>query len=302
MRSALLTLLVAGCTVSFPPEAPEPPPVEPERPQEPVSKLERPPEPVPAPVPHEPDVTAQAEEQRVNHAPWEWPMPGSFGMRMDSGGAGWFGARRGPTRKHSGIDLLADIGVPVMAVCPGVYRGETRAPYGNLVQLVCPLPFGGYVSVLYAHLEAIKTRVGPLSEWVPVQPGSVIGFVGKSGNASGKKIQPHLHLEMLVHGYEADALAEQHLLRGRSPGENAFYGVLESKLVSCLGDVKPGKRGYHSGHKFDPFLLLACWADRPKLEALEPPVSEAARPYTDYYSGVDDFEQRATILENGPTR
>jgi murein DD-endopeptidase MepM/ murein hydrolase activator NlpD len=60
--------------------------------------------------------------------------------------------------------------------------------YGNTIVL----QHGGNISTLYGHLS----RFGSARVGARVQQGDVIGYVGKSGLATG----PHLHYEYRVNG------------------------------------------------------------------------------------------------------
>src|SRR5687768_968280 len=118
-----------------------------------------------------------------------------LGVRADDGGKGWFLAPRAHG-KHNGIDFLAPVGTPVLAACDGKAKSDARGGYGNVVQLVCKLPdrLGGdeglHASFFYAHLD----KSVPPKGWTNVRAGQKLGTVGKTGNAAGKKIKPHLHL------------------------------------------------------------------------------------------------------------
>ncbi|OHA26330.1 MAG: hypothetical protein A3C06_04800 [Candidatus Taylorbacteria bacterium RIFCSPHIGHO2_02_FULL_46_13] len=88
---------------------------------------------------------------------------------------------------HNGIDLRASIGTPVKAALDGVILGagdtDTVCPgssYGKWVVIKHP----NGLSTLYAHLSVIS-----VSEGVAVSAGSVIGYSGVTGYATG----PHLH-------------------------------------------------------------------------------------------------------------
>ncbi|MGA7987251.1 MAG: M23 family metallopeptidase [Candidatus Dormiibacterota bacterium] len=85
---------------------------------------------------------------------------------------------------HSGIDLAAARGTPVMATLPGVATVILSATgYG----LHVVIDHGGGLSSLYGHLDTVTIASGEY-----VSGGAVIGTVGSSGNASG----PHLHFEI----------------------------------------------------------------------------------------------------------
>jgi murein DD-endopeptidase MepM/ murein hydrolase activator NlpD len=95
-------------------------------------------------------------------------------------------ARRHPilkiTRPHHGIDYAAPVGTPLWAVADGkvIYRGWAGG-FGNLVKI---RHSNGYISY-YAHLSRFARG---LSVGSTVQQKQVIGYVGKSGLATG----PHV--------------------------------------------------------------------------------------------------------------
>lgn len=107
---------------------------------------------------------------------------------------GTFGYTRfkddGRTRKfHGGIDLCAPIGTDCYAIAAGrvvvVGKGDD---FGNYVIASASLNGRKYFTV-YAHLS--KTLV---TEGAKVQPGTVIGKTGATGNSS--PAYPHLHFEV----------------------------------------------------------------------------------------------------------
>ncbi|HEY8520528.1 MAG TPA: peptidoglycan DD-metalloendopeptidase family protein [Gammaproteobacteria bacterium] len=92
-------------------------------------------------------------------------------------------------RAHRGVDYAAPTGTPIRAAGDGkvIFRG-TQGGYGNTVIL----QHGNNVTTLYGHLSKFAApRVGSR-----VRQGEVIGYVGKSGLATG----PHLHYEYRVNG------------------------------------------------------------------------------------------------------
>lgn len=113
-----------------------------------------------------------------------WPARGSF----TSG----FGMRRHPIfgvrRMHSGVDIAAPRGTPVLAAWGGVvlYTGWFGG-YGKIVIV----DHGEGLSTLYAHLSSILTSPGQ-----HVRKGHVIGRVGSTGYSTG----PHVHFEIRVNG------------------------------------------------------------------------------------------------------
>jgi len=62
------------------------------------------------------------------------------------------------------------------------------------------------------HPDGLQTFYGHLSNWAiapagKVKKGELIGFVGRTGNASGKYIEPHLHFEIRRDGQAQDPRA-----------------------------------------------------------------------------------------------
>jgi murein DD-endopeptidase MepM/ murein hydrolase activator NlpD len=95
-------------------------------------------------------------------------------------------------RPHTGIDIVAPMGTPVVASGNGRvssvgYQGE----YGLMVEV----DHGYGLVTRYAHLSKARVRVGQT-----VARGDTLGNVGQSGLATG----PHLHYEVLVNGQPAN--------------------------------------------------------------------------------------------------
>ncbi|MCC6905726.1 MAG: M23 family metallopeptidase [Anaerolineae bacterium] len=88
---------------------------------------------------------------------------------------------------HSGVDLAAVVGTPVLASDSGVvvFAGWVDASwgYGQLVVL----DHGNGWTTYYAHLSSVGVGCGQF-----VGKGGYVGGVGSTGNSSG----PHLHFEM----------------------------------------------------------------------------------------------------------
>jgi murein DD-endopeptidase MepM/ murein hydrolase activator NlpD len=91
-------------------------------------------------------------------------------------------------RAHTGIDIVAPPGTPVVASANGrVSSAGHRGEYGLLVEV----DHGHGVTTRYAHLSRASVRVGQT-----VERGQQIGAVGSTGLSVG----PHLHYEVLVNG------------------------------------------------------------------------------------------------------
>ncbi|MDP3791900.1 MAG: M23 family metallopeptidase [Candidatus Omnitrophota bacterium] len=122
--------------------------------------------------------------------------PSKMVVRNDAHGDGEFGSKRRNGRSHSGIDILAPTGTPVYAAKSGTaFKAEVPTGYGKYVMIYHP---GGY-----------QTYYGHLADWAikPVQrvnKGDLIGYVGKTGNAASKSMQPHLHFEIRKEGEPQD--------------------------------------------------------------------------------------------------
>ncbi len=99
-------------------------------------------------------------------------------------------------RRHVGVDYAAPAGTPVHAAGDArvVFVGR-KGGYGRTVIL----GHGGGYSTLYAHLSRFARG---LRRGTRVRQGRVIGYVGRSGLATG----PHLHYEFRIHGVHRDPL------------------------------------------------------------------------------------------------
>jgi murein DD-endopeptidase MepM/ murein hydrolase activator NlpD len=94
-------------------------------------------------------------------------------------------------RRHQALDIMAPLGTPVIAAAAGrVEKLHISKAGGNTVYIRSP---DRRVIYYYAHLD----RYAPaLAEGAVVRPGTVLGTVGFTGNAS--PTGPHLHFAIMV--------------------------------------------------------------------------------------------------------
>lgn len=129
----------------------------------------------------------------LKHAHYAWrllsmPEPTAIAMPIANLKRGaWIDtwhAPRAPGRRHEGIDIFAKKGTPIMATTEGIItrRGQNSLG-GNVVWLLGP----GGQHHYYAHLDSFANP----ASGDRVQPGTVIGYVGNTGNA--RTTPPHLH-------------------------------------------------------------------------------------------------------------
>ena len=103
-----------------------------------------------------------------------------FGMR-DTGIAG-------ASTYHQGVDLSANAGTPIVASRGGTV---TVATYGNSAGYYVTINHGDGFSSIYMHMSNFVVSAGQ-----KVSQGQTIGYVGKSGVASGY----HLHFGIAYNG------------------------------------------------------------------------------------------------------
>lgn len=165
----------------------------------------------PAPLPP----ISEERETLVAGVPTGDPVPGG---RLTSP----WGWRLHPVLKrpqfHKGVDYSAPAGTPVLATADGTvaFAGK-RGNYGRLIRL----EHGGDIATGYAHLQdfAKGLKVG-----AKVRKGDVIGYVGRSGLATGN----HLYYEVFAGGKQIDPL------HGRADASNHMSDSENKRLRQAL--------------------------------------------------------------------
>jgi murein DD-endopeptidase MepM/ murein hydrolase activator NlpD len=136
-------------------------------------------------------VLSKSSEERLWKAPFVLPVQGEI--------LSPFGARRvlnqEPRNPHSGVDLRAEEGAPVLAPSEAVVA-LTDEHFFSGKSIV--LDHGVGVFTMYFHLSEIRVIVGQ-----KVAQGEAIGKVGKTGRATG----PHLHWGVRILGNRVDPLS-----------------------------------------------------------------------------------------------
>jgi murein DD-endopeptidase MepM/ murein hydrolase activator NlpD len=121
-----------------------------------------------------PDVVAS----RLFPVDLSWPLDGHVTSP--------FGMRRG--RLHAGVDIKGFRGDPIIAAADGqVLLAKRKRAYG----VVAIVGHDHDTQTLYAHMLRLAVREGQF-----VKAGDILGYVGRSGRATGY----HLHFETRVAG------------------------------------------------------------------------------------------------------
>ena len=122
-----------------------------------------------------------------------WPLPGYYTL------SSLFGGRihpiTGRPNNHTGIDIPAPGGTPIVAAKSGVVtKSLHKGSYGSYVVI----SHSDGTSTLYAHMSRRAVSAGQT-----VKQGQVIGYVGHTGSATGD----HLHYEVRVGGSRRDPVS-----------------------------------------------------------------------------------------------
>lgn len=143
-----------------------------------------------------------AEKTKMLGALASWSQPKDTTTRFQRPAPGPysspFGLRRffndQPRKPHSGLDIAAAKGTPILAPAPGVVMdaGDYFFNGRNLI-----LDHGRGLITMYSHMERIDVKVGD-----QVRTGDRLGTVGSSGRATG----PHLHWTVSLNNARVDPM------------------------------------------------------------------------------------------------
>ncbi len=132
-------------------------------------------------------------------------------------------------RAHKGVDYAASTGTKIKSTGDGkiVFRGR-KGGYGRVVIV----QHGQKYSTLYAHMSNYRKgqKVGQ-----HVKQGTVIGYVGKSGLATG----PHLHYEFRVNSVHRNPLTVK--LPNTQPIKKSLLAEFKKQTQPLLAQLNKAK-------------------------------------------------------------
>jgi murein DD-endopeptidase MepM/ murein hydrolase activator NlpD len=131
----------------------------------------------------------------------------------------------GKRRPHQGVDYAAATGTPVAASGDGtvVFVGR-KGGYGNTIIL----KHYDHYTTLYGHLSRFHKG---LRKGHHVKQGQIIGYVGKTGLATG----PHLHYEFRIGGVHKDPVTVK--LPGSPPMERRYLADFYAKTARVVAQL-----------------------------------------------------------------
>lgn len=133
---------------------------------------------------------------------------------------------RAKGRVHQGVDLFAAEGTPVVAVSDGFVK---RLSYGSRPGWYAVVRHADGIESWYLHLDGDSADGKPFPPDLVVgdfvSAGTVIGFVGDSGNAAGT--EPHVHFELHDRGRRVNPYDELVDASKRLVELERFSGLIE---------------------------------------------------------------------------
>lgn len=141
-------------------------------------------------------------------------------------------------RAHKGVDYAAKTGTPIKTTGNGkiIFKGH-KGGYGRVIII----QHGQRYSTLYAHLSKYR---GGLKKGSKVNQGQVIGYVGKSGLATG----PHLHYEFRVNGAHRNPLTVK--LPHDRPIKKALMADFKIQTTPLLAQLELAKKTLLAKNEF----------------------------------------------------
>lgn len=128
-------------------------------------------------------------------------------------------------RAHKGVDYAAPHGTPIRATANGkIDFAGNKGGYGRTVVI----KHGDSYSTLFAHMSRYARGI---KKGVKVRQGQTIGYVGKTGLATG----PHLHYEFRVNGVHKNPLKID--LPQAIPIEKKYIADFKSKAAPLLAQL-----------------------------------------------------------------
>lgn len=143
-------------------------------------------------------INRESKEMGQAFLSWNDSLTPVFSMQIPVTGvkSSSFGLKRffnGQARNpHSGMDIAADEGTPILAPAPGVILATGNYFFnGNTIIL----DHGHGLISLYCHMNTIDVDIG-----AQVETGEQIGRVGQTGRVTG----PHLHWSINLNNTRVD--------------------------------------------------------------------------------------------------
>jgi len=188
-----------------------------------------------------------------------------------------FGAPRdGGRRQHKGNDIFAAKGTPVVAVADGTIELMSTGDLAG--QFIAVRHEDGWRS-MYMHLNNDTTGTDDglaigyaqgIEEGMKVPAGTVIGFVGDSGNA--ESTSPHLHFELhqpdghkinpfhaLINGTHVDTVSGEPVPVQAVSGERGP----DTHNTTLIGNLDPDGTGFNAGIAVSgDHVYLGTWGRR----------------------------------------
>jgi murein DD-endopeptidase MepM/ murein hydrolase activator NlpD len=158
-----------------------------------------------------------------------------------------------PPFVHTGVDIDAPFGTPILAAGPGTIvwadwglllesPGDRSDPYGQAVVIRMDFGYQGQqLYSVYAHMSKILSVVGQ-----HVTTGEVIGLVGATGHVTG----PHVHFEVRLGQNSFYFTYNPELWMAPPEGWGVLVGRITDTANNTLQQLEINIRNINSGNTF----------------------------------------------------